>query len=67
MTNSPTDPSLPEPFLTLHTAFVLVTAALIGCLVGVLTYFGGTHSALAVVAGLAAAGGAVPVLRSLIR
>ncbi|WP_330329011.1 hypothetical protein OHS33_04210 [Streptomyces sp. NBC_00536] len=67
MTNSPTDPSLPEPFLTLHTAFVLVTAALIGCAVGVLTHLGGTHTALAVLAGLTAAGGAVPVLRGLIR
>ncbi|MEJ8645595.1 hypothetical protein WKI68_39040 [Streptomyces sp. MS1.HAVA.3] len=57
----------PEPFLTLHTAFVLVTAVLIGCVAGVLSHLGGTHPALAVLAGLAAAGGAVPVLRGLIR
>ncbi|MFD7028712.1 hypothetical protein ACFWAR_11835 [Streptomyces sp. NPDC059917] len=63
MTNEP----LPEPFLTLHTAFVLVTAVLIGCAAGVLTHLGGTHPALSVLAGLTAGGGAVPVLRGLIR
>ncbi|MER5728791.1 hypothetical protein ABT084_10680 [Streptomyces sp. NPDC002138] len=62
-----TNPPLPEPFLTLHTAFVLVTAALIGCLVGVLTHLGGTRPAPAVLAGLTAAAGAVPGQRSLIR
>ncbi|MFG3000448.1 hypothetical protein [Streptomyces sp. NPDC048340] len=65
MTNP--EPANPAPFLTLHTAFVLVTAVLIGCAVGVLSRLGGTHPALAVLAGLGAAGGAVPVLRSLIR
>ncbi|MFD9334030.1 hypothetical protein ACFWBF_06375 [Streptomyces sp. NPDC060028] len=57
----------PAPFLTLHTAFVLVTAVLIGCAVGVLSRLGGTHPALAVLYGLSAAGAAVPVLRGLIR
>ncbi|MCP3754294.1 hypothetical protein [Streptomyces sp. TBY4] len=56
-----------EPFLTLYAAFVLVTAVFIGSAAGALAYLGGTHPALSVLAGLTAAGGAVPVLRGLIR
>lgn len=64
MTTSPdTDP----PLLTLHAAVVLVTATLIGLVAGGLTFLGGTHPALSVLAGLAAVGGAVPGLRGLIR
>ncbi|WP_327282095.1 MULTISPECIES: hypothetical protein [unclassified Streptomyces] len=56
-----------QPFLSLHTAVVLVIALLIGCGVGALSFMGGVPVALSVLAGLTAAGGAVPVLRGLIR
>lgn len=55
------------PFLPLHTAVVLVVALLIGVSVGVLSRLGGVAAPLAVLAGLTAAGGAVPALRTLIR
>ncbi|MFD7783713.1 hypothetical protein ACFV4Q_11550 [Streptomyces nojiriensis] len=55
------------PFVTLHAAVVLIAATLIGLTAGGLTYLGGTGAALSVLAGLAAAGAAVPVLRGLIR
>lgn len=51
-----------EPFLSLHSAVVLI-----GIVVGVLAHLGGTPPASAVLAGLAAAGASVPVLRALIR
>ncbi|MFE2547111.1 MULTISPECIES: hypothetical protein [unclassified Streptomyces] len=56
-----------QPFLSLHTAVVLVIALLIGCAVGGLSFMGAVPVALSVLAGLTAAGGAVPVLRGLIR
>ncbi|MEV0992249.1 hypothetical protein [Streptomyces sp. NPDC049949] len=56
-----------QPFLSLHTAVVLVIALLIGCAVGGLSFMGAVPLALCVLAGLTAAGGAVPVLRGLIR
>ncbi|MFE2475875.1 hypothetical protein [Streptomyces sp. NPDC059389] len=56
-----------QPFLSLHTAVVLVIALLIGCAVGGLSFMGAVPLALSVLAGLTAAGGAVPVLRGLIR
>ncbi|MCX4524513.1 MULTISPECIES: hypothetical protein [unclassified Streptomyces] len=65
MTTPP--PGTDPPFLSLHTAVVLVIAVLIGLVVGGLTFLGGFHPALAVLAGLGATGAAVPVLRSLIR
>lgn len=55
------------PLLTLHAAVVLVAAVLVGFTAGGLSRLGGVPGALAVLAGLGAAGGAVPVLRSLIR
>ncbi|MFJ7265104.1 hypothetical protein ACIQV3_00275 [Streptomyces sp. NPDC099050] len=61
------DPSDHGPFLSLHTAVVLLGAVLTGLAAGVLTYLGGTVAALSVLAGLTAAGAAVPVLRGLIR
>ncbi|MEV0415674.1 hypothetical protein AB0I68_34130 [Streptomyces sp. NPDC050448] len=66
MTNMPpdTDPDSEPPFLSLHTAVVLIGALLIGFTVGGLSCLGGTPAALAV---LAAAGGAVTVLRGVIR
>nr|WSX53202.1 hypothetical protein OG409_32370 [Streptomyces sp. NBC_00974] len=58
----------PEPpLLTLHAAVVLVAAVLIGFTAGGLSHLGGLPGALAVLAGLGAGGGAVPVLRGLIR
>ncbi|MFE9258942.1 hypothetical protein [Streptomyces sp. NPDC006879] len=56
-----------EAFLPLHTAVVLIGALLIGFTVGGLSRMGGIPVALSVLAGLGAAGGAVPVLRGLIR
>ncbi|WP_051781886.1 MULTISPECIES: hypothetical protein [unclassified Streptomyces] len=46
---------------------VLLAAILIGLTAGGLSFLGGTNVALSVLAGLAAAGAAVPVLRGLIR
>ncbi|MGZ9929299.1 hypothetical protein ACXNSR_05340 [Streptomyces sp. NC-S4] len=54
-------------FVTLHAAVVLIAAALIGLAAGGLAFLGGTGPALAVLAGLSAAGAAVPVLHGLIR
>ncbi|MFB7057499.1 hypothetical protein ACWF95_04840 [Streptomyces vinaceus] len=61
-----TPPETPQPFLSLHTAVVLVIALLIGGVAGGLSFLGGVPVALSVLAGLTAAGGAVPVLRGLI-
>ncbi|WP_326790524.1 hypothetical protein [Streptomyces sp. NBC_00151] len=52
--------------MTLHTALILLTALVIGLVVGGLTFLGGTPAASAVLAGLLSAGGSVPVLRTLI-
>ncbi|MEU8433124.1 hypothetical protein AB0F18_09420 [Streptomyces sp. NPDC029216] len=62
-----TPPDTDPPFLTLHSAVVLLGALLVGLVTGGLGYLGGAPPALAVLAGLTAAGGAVPGLRSLIR
>ncbi|BDM74308.1 hypothetical protein HEK616_77950 (plasmid) [Streptomyces nigrescens] len=60
--------SEPEPpFLSVHTTVVLLAAVVIGIVVGCLTALAGTPVAAAVVAGMAAAGAGIPVLRSLIR
>ncbi|MEV7616247.1 hypothetical protein [Streptomyces sp. NPDC089799] len=56
-----------EPFLSLHTAVVLICAVLVGGVAGGLTFLGGTGVALSVLAGLTASGVSVPVLRGLIR
>jgi len=56
----------PGPFLPLHTALVLLAAAVIGLVVAGLTFLSGTPAAGAVLAGLISAGGSVPVLRTLI-
>ncbi|MFI5820486.1 hypothetical protein ACIA8I_15375 [Streptomyces rishiriensis] len=56
----------PEPFLSLHTAVVLLTALVIGLVTGALTALTGAPVAGAVLAGLGAAGPSVPVLRCLI-
>lgn len=54
-------------FLPLHTAVVLLTALVIGLVIGSLTFLTGTSVAAAVIAGLTGAGTSTPVLRSLIR
>ncbi|MEU3725151.1 hypothetical protein [Streptomyces sp. NPDC031705] len=62
-----TPPDADPPLLTLHAAVVLLGALFAGFVAAGLGYLGGVPPALAVLAGLTAAGGAVPVLRSLIR
>ncbi|MDH6222802.1 hypothetical protein [Streptomyces pseudovenezuelae] len=57
----------PGPFMTLHTAVVLLTAVVIGLVLGGLSYLSGTPLAGAVLAGLLGTGGSVPVLHHLIR
>lgn len=59
-------PETPSPFLTLHTALVLLIAVVIGLVVGGLTWLSGSSVAGSVLMGLVSAGGSVPVLRSLI-
>ncbi|MEU6760272.1 hypothetical protein [Streptomyces sp. NPDC046685] len=61
-----TPPRTEPPFLTVHSAVVLVAALLAGLVVGALSYLGGIPPALCVLAGLSGTGGAVPVLRTLI-
>ncbi|MFJ8637450.1 hypothetical protein [Streptomyces sp. NPDC093568] len=64
--SNPPGPSQRGPFLTLHTALVLVTAVVIGLVVGGLTFLSGSAAAGAALAGLLGAGGSVPVLHALI-
>ncbi|KQX65066.1 hypothetical protein [Streptomyces sp. Root1310] len=65
--SGPAGGSVPEPpFLSLHTAVVLLAALVIGLVAGGLTALADAPAAGAVLAGLAAAGPSVPVLRSLI-
>jgi hypothetical protein len=59
-------PDPPTPFMTLYTALVLLTAAVIGLVVGGLSYLSGTSVPAAALAGLVSGGGSVPVLHSLI-
>lgn len=59
-------PSEPGPFMSLHTALVLLIAVVIGLIVGGLSFLSGTSAAGAVLAGLISTGGSVPVLRTLI-
>lgn len=59
-------PQGPAPFLTIHTAVVLLIAVVIGLIVGGLTFLSGGAVAAAVLAGLTAVGVSIPVLRSLI-
>ncbi|MFF3943136.1 hypothetical protein [Streptomyces phaeofaciens] len=62
-----TTPENPQPFLSLHTAVVLLSAFVIGAVLGTLALFTGAPVAAAVAAGITSAGGSVPALRSLIR
>lgn len=54
------------PFLTMHTAIILLAAIIIGLIAGFLTFLSGTLIPAAVLAGLTAAGLSIPVLRGLI-
>ncbi|MEU0650149.1 hypothetical protein [Streptomyces umbrinus] len=56
-----------EPFLSLHTAVVLLAAAVTGLVFGALTVVSGAHPGTAAVTGLTAAGASISVLRTLIR
>lgn len=62
----PPNPPGHGPFMSLNTAVVLLTAAVIGLIVGGLTFLSGGLVAGAVLAGLTGAGASIPVLRSLI-
>ncbi|MEU1074684.1 MULTISPECIES: hypothetical protein [unclassified Streptomyces] len=53
--------------MTMHTALVLLTAFIMGLVVGGLTFLDNGRVADAILAGLFTAGGSVPVLRTLIR
>ncbi|MCX4657401.1 hypothetical protein AB0N79_36355 [Streptomyces microflavus] len=55
-----------EPFLSLHTAVVLLAATIIGFVLGGLTVLTGAPVAAAVITGITSAGVSIPVLRSLI-
>ncbi|WP_331725965.1 hypothetical protein [Streptomyces sp. NBC_01012] len=61
-----TGPETQPPFLSLHTTVVLLTAFVLGLVVGGLTVLTGIHVAGAALAGLSTTGSAVPVLRPLI-
>ncbi|MEU3342561.1 hypothetical protein [Streptomyces sp. NPDC006668] len=65
--SSPAPPPPEPPFISMHTAVVLLTAIVIGLVVGGLTFLTEFSAAGAVLAGLTAGGLSVPVLRSLIR
>ncbi|WP_329106804.1 hypothetical protein [Streptomyces sp. NBC_01439] len=55
-----------DPFVSQHTAIILLAGFVIGLVVGGLTFLSGTPAAGAVLAGLLSAGGSVPFLRTLI-
>ncbi|MGW7046337.1 hypothetical protein ACWGDT_27320 [Streptomyces avermitilis] len=58
--------SRPGPFMTQRTAIILLTAVVIGLIVGGLTFLSDTAAPGAVLAGTLSAGGSVPVLHGLI-
>ncbi|MFD8767160.1 hypothetical protein ACFV03_51170 [Streptomyces mirabilis] len=62
----PSGPEAEPPFLSLHTTVVLLTALVLGLVVGGLTVLTSVPAAGAALAGLSAAGTTVPVLHSLI-
>jgi hypothetical protein len=65
--SSPVPPPPEPPFISMHTAVVLLTAIVIGLVVGGLTFLSEFSAPDAALAGLGAGGLSVPVLRSLIR
>ncbi|MBM9503179.1 hypothetical protein [Actinacidiphila acididurans] len=68
-TPSHTPPNQPDPtpFLTVHTALIILAAAFIGSVAGGLTFLSGEPVASAILAGLTDFGASIPLLRSLIR
>ncbi|TCR15964.1 hypothetical protein [Streptomyces sp. BK205] len=62
-----TTPQNPQPFLSLHTAVVLLMAFMIGLIIGVLTFLTGAPVAAGVIAGITSVGASIPPLRSLVR
>ncbi|GHJ97729.1 hypothetical protein SNE510_72480 [Streptomyces sp. NE5-10] len=73
MTHTPTPPTPPTPesegpggLLTVHATLVLLAAAFIGAVAGVLTSFSTGNTAAALLAGLTACGVSIPVLHRLI-
>ncbi|MFF9278921.1 hypothetical protein [Streptomyces griseosporeus] len=65
--SSPVPPPPEPPFLSMHTAVVLLTAVVIGLIIGGLTFLSDFSAPRAALAGLGASGLSVPMLRSLIR
>ncbi|GGW98929.1 hypothetical protein GCM10010297_21010 [Streptomyces malachitofuscus] len=61
-----TGPCAAGPFLSLHTALVLLAAIVIGLIVAILTFLSGTPAAGAALGGLLSTGAGIPVLRTLI-
>lgn len=55
-----------DPLINAHAALVFVSAALIGLVVGVLTFLGTANAPLSAVAGLSAGGAGVGVLHKMI-
>ncbi|MFJ4895942.1 hypothetical protein ACIP5U_39065 [Streptomyces sp. NPDC088788] len=65
---APHEPQGPHvTHLPLHTTVVLLTAAVIGLVIGALTALTGVPVAAAVIAGLASSGSSIPVLRSFVQ
>ncbi|MET9561824.1 hypothetical protein [Streptomyces tauricus] len=64
---APAPASGTEPFVSLHTAVVLLAAVVIGLVIATLTVLSGAHPATAAITGLTAAGAGTGVLRNLIR
>ncbi|MER5859787.1 hypothetical protein ABT131_29935 [Streptomyces sp900105245] len=62
-----TTPQSQQPFLSLHTAVVLLIAFIIGVVLGTLTLLTGSPVAAAVAAGLTSAGASIPPLHTHIR
>ncbi|MFJ7334372.1 hypothetical protein ACIQU3_21255 [Streptomyces sp. NPDC101110] len=70
--SQPTPPAVPAAFdsglfLPLRTAVVLLTALVLGLVIGGLTALTGAHPATAAIAGLTAAGASTVALRTLIQ
>ena len=61
-----TDSEDPRPLLTMHATVVLLTAAFIGMIVGVLSMYSTDNIAAALLAGLTSVGTSIPVLHKLI-
>lgn len=66
--STPSEPSpASQPFLSVHSAVILLTALVAGIVIGGLTALTKVPVAAAVIAGMTSAGSSIPVLRNLIR